>query len=402
MTQLQVILDRLAAENLNGPLTPTSPSGGGYPPRTLRRASYDAQSPYQEEAQETDSLDPKWLVLFQEFFLENSDSKHDDLLFFVRQMHSENEHLDPVFVKRKAQPHVMPQLDDAVMWKETFFLNLIVQLPCKLTVAVCTRTALPDNSQKTSMTCSHRHVSTRVYALPTKSRMDIKDTSMECSYPLIYYVVDDYEEMFEQLIVREDDYRPMANGPFPPQVPSTDTKITLFQGAAPFSALLDIYKQKASGKLNKRFKMGPVTPPTEYVMMRGPNSKGHAQVAITAAPIENTQQTIDITSPSTFAPNSTSEPYNHVNGTNSSSSAMKLSGSGNGFKYDDQTSPQLRPTSSTPATIFQSLKKLSQLAISDRPAPEPESLRCCMTFINVPWTSVVSDLISPSRKKISS
>jgi len=151
--------------------------------------------------------------------------------------------------------------------------------------------------------------------------MDIKDTSMECSYPLIYYVVDDYEEMFEQLIVREDEYlcvelavtipsksnddeedsendsdddyygrsgsrhhrsrlsyRPMANGPFPPQVPSTDTKITLFQGAAPFSALLDIYKQKASGKLNKRFKMGPVTPPTEYVMMRGPNSKGHAQV----------------------------------------------------------------------------------------------------------------------------
>jgi len=320
MTQLQVILDRLAAENLNGPITPTS-SPGGYPPRTLRRASYDVQS-NQEEAQETDSLDPKWLALFQEFFLENSDSKHDDLLFFVRQMHSENEHLDPVFVKRKTQPHVMPQLDDAVMWKETFFLNLIVQLPCKLTVAVCTRTTLPDNSQKTSMTCSHRHVSTRVYALPTKSRMDIKDTSMECSYPLIYYVVDDYEEMFEQLIVREDEYlcvelavtipsnsnddeedsendsdddyygrsgtrhhrasrlsyRPMTNGPFPPQVPSTDTKITLFQGAAPYSALLDIYKQKASNKLSKRFKMGPVNPPTEYIMMRGPNSKGHAQV----------------------------------------------------------------------------------------------------------------------------
>ncbi|CAG8577423.1 5683_t:CDS:2, partial [Paraglomus occultum] len=382
MTQLQVILDRLAAENLNGPITPTS-SSGGYPPRTLRRASHDVQN-YQEEAQETDSLDPKWLALFQEFFLENSDSRHDDLLFFVRQMHSENEHLDPVFVKRKTQPHVMPQLDDAVMWKETFFLNLIVQLPCKLTVAVCTRATLPDNSQKTSMTCSHRHVSTRVYALPTKSRMDIKDTSMECSYPLIYYVVDDYEEMFEQLIVREDEYLCVELA-----VPSTDTKITLFQGAAPYSALLDIYKQKASSKLNKRFKMGPVNPPTEYVMMRGPNSKGHAQVAITAAPIENTQETIDITSPSSFAPYSTSEPFNNVNGTNVSSTAMKRGNSGNGFKYDDQASPQLRSASSTSATIFQSLKKLSQLAISDRPALEPESLRCCMTFINVPWTSVV-------------
>ena len=174
MTQLQVILDRLAAENLNGPLTPTSPSGGGYPPRTLRRASYDAQSPYQEEAQETDSLDPKyiesfcyyylyililsnnylcrWLVLFQEFFLENSDSKHDDLLFFVRQMHSENEHLDPVFVKRKAQPHVMPQLDDAVMWKETFFLNLIVQ------VRICCYRLESIISHPDAFTYSYQHL----------------------------------------------------------------------------------------------------------------------------------------------------------------------------------------------------------------------------------------------------
>jgi hypothetical protein len=202
------------------------------------------------------------------------------------------------------------------------FIHLFVQLPCKLTVAVCTRTTLPDSSQKTSMTCSHRHVSTRVYALPTKSRMDVKDTSMECSYPLIYYVVDDYEEMFEQfeqLIVRENEYlcvelavtipsksnddeeesdndsdddyyeprnhrssrltyQPITNGPFPPQVRSCDTKITLFQGAAPYSALLDIYKQKAASRLNRRFKMGPVTPPTEYIMMRGPNNKGHAQV----------------------------------------------------------------------------------------------------------------------------
>jgi len=68
----------------------------------------------------------------------------------------------------------------------------------------------------------------------------------------------------------------MTNGPFPQ--PSNDLKITLFQGAASYSALLDIYKQKAANKLNKRFKMGPVTPPTEYIMMRGPGGKGHAQV----------------------------------------------------------------------------------------------------------------------------
>jgi len=56
------------------------------------------------------------------------------------------------------------------------------------------------------MTCSKKHVSKRVYALPTKSRVDVKETSMECSYPLIYYVIDDYEDMFEHLIVTEGEY----------------------------------------------------------------------------------------------------------------------------------------------------------------------------------------------------
>ncbi|CAG8508187.1 3637_t:CDS:10 [Diversispora eburnea] len=201
-----------------------------------------------------DSEDPRWVDLFIEYFLDNSDSKNDDLLFFVRKQDSDNEHLDPVFVKRKSAPRVMPQLDDPVLWKETFFLNLIVQLPCKLTVAVCTRTQInPSNGdvsvsvgseteQKTSMTCSSKHVSKRVYALPTKSRMDIKDSSMECSYPLIYYVIDDYEDMFEHLIVTK--------------------------GAASYSALLNIYKQKSESKISRRFKMGPVNPPTEYIMMR--------------------------------------------------------------------------------------------------------------------------------------
>ncbi|CAG8460342.1 12940_t:CDS:2, partial [Ambispora leptoticha] len=359
MAQLQVILDRLVAENLHGPVSSTttisSTSGvssmnySSHQRNLLRKplSQGDLFSAFhQREDEDLDANDPRWLNLFVEYFLENSDTKNDDLLFFVRQAHPENEELDPVFVKRKSpQPHVMPPLEDAVLWKETFFLNLIVQLPCKLTVAVCTRTTTSNDgtssdggsgNQKTSMTCSRKHVSKRVYALPTKPQTDIKETSMECSYPLIYYVIDDYEEMFEHLIVTEgeylcvelavtiprksdveedsedeesdDDYysrnsqrntknrRSMTNGPFPQ--PCNDNKITLFQGAASYSSLLEIYKQKSASKLNRRFKMGPVTPPTEYVMMRGPGGKGHAQacelyyyilldkVAITATSIE--------------------------------------------------------------------------------------------------------------------
>ncbi|RGB36446.1 hypothetical protein C1646_697264 [Rhizophagus diaphanus] len=438
MAHLQLILDRLIAENLHGPISATPNSAVTSHQRMFRSPG---SQPELFSDQDLDAGDPRWPDLFEEFFLVNSDTKNDDLLFFVRQTHSENENLDPVFVKRKTTPNSLPPLDDPVLWKETFFLNLIVQLPCKLTVAVCTRTP-NDNSngpnQKTSMTCSKKHVSKRVYALPTKSRMDVKETSMECSYPLIYYVIDDYEDMFEHLIVTDgeylcvelavtipnksdddddlsdrdndsdDDYygtsaninrssnrfrRSMTNGPFPQ--PSNDSKITLFQGAASYSNLLEIYKQKAANKLNKRFKMGPVTPPTEYIMMRGPGGKGHAQVAITASSLDeaNEDNFLDITTNesnfvSSINANSDIEPWNFNSG--NSNNTLTINNGKTTIR-----NPQ-RSTSSN--SFFQSLKRLSQ-SITDKSSSDPESLKCCMTFVNVPWTSIITDLITYARKK---
>ncbi|CAG8537000.1 4683_t:CDS:2 [Dentiscutata erythropus] len=374
MAHLQLILDRLIVENLHGPINSVSTS---HQPRVSRNDGSQTElyaTFQQRDDQDLDAGDP-------------SDSKNDDLLFFVRQTNPDNEDLDPVFVKRKPTPRVMPSLDDAVLWKETFFLNLIVQLPCKLTVAVCTRTPA-DNadgpSQKTSMTCSRKHVSKRVYALPTKSRMDIKETSMECSYPVIYYVIDDYEEMFEHLIVSDGEYlrnsrhrKSMTNEPFPQH---NDTKITLFQGAASYSALLDIYKQKTANKHNRRFKMGPQTPPTEYIMMRGPGGKGHAQVAITASSLED--DFLDSTSQSTSPPSTNitfpgSGPDNNWPGNNT------ITNNQNG-----KSTTRSQKTGST-NSFFQSLKRLSQ-SITDRPVRDPENLKCCMTFVSVHWTSIIT------------
>ncbi|KAK9721360.1 hypothetical protein K7432_003502 [Basidiobolus ranarum] len=278
-------------------------------------------------------------------------------------------------------PNPMPQLEDAVLWKETFFLNLIVQLPCKLTVAVCKRntddTATPG--LKTSMTCTWKHVSKRVYALPSKSRMDSKDSRWECSYPLIYYVVEDYEYMFEQLVVKEGEYLCVElavnlsdeedetleessdeENQFGKKS-SSDNKITLFQGAASYSALLDLYRQKASNKIKSRFVLGPSIPPTEYIMMRGPGAKGHAQVAITASVHEDKEST-----------------------------GVTSSISQNSRK---NTSPF------SPANVIQSIKRLSSTSSLERQLQNPVSLKCCMTFVNVPWKSIVSDLTTYASKK---
>lgn len=94
----------------------------------------------------------RWKRLFKEFFLaDHSDDRNDDLLFFVQRAdEAENGGLgvDPVFVKRKIKSQkkplghpqqeqhlqekeqrlLTPAQEAVVLWKDTFFLNVIVQV----------------------------------------------------------------------------------------------------------------------------------------------------------------------------------------------------------------------------------------------------------------------------------
>ncbi|KAG0373224.1 hypothetical protein BGX24_011975 [Mortierella sp. AD032] len=369
MSNLRAILDRLVQENLHGPIDPSSHQDT-IKSHAIRQAQQQVRGPHADpyrdlrESQQRhdidlDAHDPRWRQLFHELFVsDQSDDRNDDLLFFVQRVSDEIENgglgVDPVFVKRKVKgigrEILTPEQEDVVLWKDTFFLNLIVQLQCKLTVAVCSRVSETNpvtGATKTSMMCTRKHVSKRVYASPTKSRMDVKEESVECSWPLIYYVIDDFEDSFEQLMVRDNEYlcvelavtiptarttgfpnsttininpsgvglQPgLASAPLTlnttsrirgaaqdsnwsaPQSPTGDalqpgrpfpststrggTKVTLFQGAAGYQSLLGIYQQKAASKVGRRFKLGPHTVPTEFVMMRGPGARGHAQVLL--------------------------------------------------------------------------------------------------------------------------
>jgi hypothetical protein len=258
----------------------------------------------------------------------------------------------------------MPQFNDLVLWKETFFLNLIVQLNCYLTVAVCRRNSINPKEEggngKPTMSSLLKLYTKQVYALPSKSRVDIKDSTWECSYPLIYYAVEDYEDMFDQLILGENEYlcvelsaslsnssgeKTSLNGPFL-SAPS-GTKISLFQGAASYASLVPIFKHKSSIK-NKRFKLtstGDNAP--EYIMMRGPRGKGHAQVAV-----------------SCFTPDKND--------------------------IDSSGSSDLSNTS-----FLSSLKRLSLAPhANDSRGSGLPLLKCCITFVNIPWTSIASDLLN--------
>ncbi|KAG0046615.1 hypothetical protein BGZ83_008222 [Gryganskiella cystojenkinii] len=440
MSDLLSILDRLVQENLHGPIDPStlSPSSGRHP-----------QQP-QQPTEDMDAHDPR----------------NDDLLFFVQKADEAVENgglgVDPVFVKRKIKPTkrqghqqqthhhhlhqqqyqqqfieeqeqrlLTPAQEAVVLWKDTFFLNVIVQLQCKLTVAVCSRVAETDPETgmvKTSMTCTRKHVSKRVYASPTKSRMDVKEESVECSWPLIYYVVDDFEDMFEQLMVRDNEYLcvelavtlPSAttsstsisstaeagedNGsgvpkistsglsrhadavsspdglragkPFPSasfSAPGTlgsgkiSNKITLFQGAAGFQSLLGIYQQKAAPKIGKRlFKnlLSLLSVPTEFVMMRGPGGRGHAQVAITASNIGDDPALAyveDLPSPRTASQYTNGNGNGKGNGYSPSSAEKNLppipGGAANGDQIHHTITGSAAPqTTSSPSLSAQSTK----------------------------------------------
>ncbi|KAJ1668292.1 hypothetical protein IW140_000403 [Coemansia sp. RSA 1813] len=434
-----------------------------------------------------DADDPRWNSLFINYFVENADSNHDDMLFFVRQTddlgeipddntnnnnnnknnnsnnnddpstNGGNNDQDPVFVLRKQEPPgVLPPLSEMIMWKETFLLNLIVQMPCKITVAVCRRRS-KQGTQRGGMSVVRKHVSKRVYALPSKSRMDRpKDNACppECSWPYIYYVIDDFEDMFEDMFVKKGEYLcvelsariPVPNMPEEtasgPQskslVPNSNekpisfasqdggsgnvfnsmrsrllsaasgtgtSKIVLFQGAASFGALVDNYAHRLSSKnMLHRLRKPAYTP--EFIMMRGPGGRGHAQVVITgrsnAEELDLASRNASIVSSPILQPQPSAPNMPTMSNTTNNNTA--------GWpKLPAVASPHLLPISavnSTPASPSLSawLKRISLPSIAENlsqatsPPPPPKSLQASMTFVSIPWNSIIDDLMNFKRQ----
>ena len=212
--QLLKVLDSLLKENLHGPIFPLE--------RNSRASSTrnSVETPIHSD-KDLDSQDPRWKALFISNFIETADA-NDDLLFFV----VDSWNLAPneqIIVKRRILGSGIPSLgSQEIDWKKTFFLNLISQCSCYLTVAICDKektdnttneqkmssnlTLDQDKPTKPKMTAINRIVK-KVFSAPYKSRMDVKDASMnECSYPLVYYTVNDFESSSLQLPISQNEY----------------------------------------------------------------------------------------------------------------------------------------------------------------------------------------------------
>ncbi|KAJ3018922.1 UNVERIFIED_CONTAM: hypothetical protein HDU68_010922 [Siphonaria sp. JEL0065] len=437
-------------------------------------------------------------ALFAQVFLVHS-THNDDLLFFVPNSNANASSNSDILVRRKMGEGVLPAGIDVKMvnWKETFFLNLIVQMHCSLTVSVCKRDSsqqkrmaslpgsekiLTSSSSDHTATSSHSHpqhhhpqpssgsspsksrmvalrrITKKVYAAPYKSRMDVKDAFMnEIAYPLVYYTVNDYESTDLHLHIQEREYLcvelsvlvpssvassldDLMNGsggdalldenglrdsgsfnvdPNPPSVKEDSTpfpvpdgfkKVVLFQGAVPYTALLDVFLQKTSGggggglskpksssdwgNLNNKnsARNSQSSQPhaqqqerTEYIMMRGPRGKGVCQVAICENILSDPSIDSKLDAPqqlatATISPSSSGSSglLNMLGGTvrtgynllkNGLNAVAGETGAGDNLSGGGSNS-------------------------SGNALRKPDALRCSMTYVNVPWHSIISDLIS--------
>lgn len=173
----------------------------------------------------------------------------------------------------------LPIGDPDVDWEETLYLNLVIhQFDYYLTLAICTRTS-PKELQVLK-----RH-SQRVYASPSRRKMDSKGESEEITFPHICFMVDNFDEVFQDILVRDGE---MVCVELVAKDHDGTTQGVIFLGSIRYDALKRVYdarQSSLSSKMAQRMTFGLFNsaPQTrcEFVRMKGPAGKGYAEMAVT-------------------------------------------------------------------------------------------------------------------------
>nr|XP_032511850.1 uncharacterized protein KIAA0930 homolog isoform X3 [Danaus plexippus plexippus] len=231
-----------------------------------------------------------WTDLFVRHFLfqEEQSIDCDDLLFFVRKRHVKGssrylpKYETDVEVFRKDSKK-LPIGDPEIDWEETVYLNLIVhQFDYTLTLAICTRTS-PKELQVLK-----RH-SQKVYASPSRRKMDTKGEGEEMTYPHICFMVDNFDEVFCDIVVRDGE---MVCVELVARGRGGAAQAVIFLGSIRYDALTRVYDARQSSlstKVAQRMSFGLLgrgagaAARCEFVRMKGPGGKGHAEVAVSRA-----------------------------------------------------------------------------------------------------------------------
>ncbi|KAM6984708.1 uncharacterized protein KIAA0930 homolog [Aplochiton taeniatus] len=177
----------------------------------------------------------------------------------------------------------LPGLGDPdIDWEESVYLNLILQkLDYVVTCAVCTRSDAGDIH-------IHKKKSQEVFASPSKHAMDSKGEESKMSYPNIFFMIDNFEEVFNDMTVGEGE---MVCVELVASDKSNTFQGVIFQGSIRYEALKKVYDNRVSvaAKMAQRMSFGYYKYNNmEFVRMKGPQGKGHAEMAVSRVPTGDT------------------------------------------------------------------------------------------------------------------
>ncbi|XP_042909921.1 uncharacterized protein KIAA0930 homolog isoform X2 [Parasteatoda tepidariorum] len=365
-----------------------------------------------------------WTDLFVRHFLHYCDDKfRDDLLFFVRKHQKRTaaryipkfETAIEVFRKDSKK---LPIGDPDVDWEETVYLNLILQqFEYTLTCAVCTRTSPKDlqilkrNSQK-------------VYASPSKRSMDCKGEMEEISYPNIFFTVDNYDEVFEDILVRDGE---MVCVELVAEDKEGSLQKVLFLGSIHYEAVKRVYDARASlsSRFAQKVSLGwyQGQQRLEFVRMRGPKGKGHAEMAVTkqkGSGVETptsepgysiTDYDWDDMEDNPYLQRRMSDPSSNLNNfkswkgrqdsqTQKSQSETEIDYYPNGINEIEagDIRDELDDTGYNRLWTMRGFGQAYHFWKESKRASSP-ALNAYLTYVTVPWHSIISDILDDSKMK---
>ncbi|MEE6477603.1 hypothetical protein FKM82_011566 [Ascaphus truei] len=187
-----------------------------------------------------------WTWMYSTYFMEKWATQQDDMLFYVR---------------RKL---AYVGTDPATEGKKLDYM---------VTCAVCTRSDAGDIH-------IHKKKSQQVFASPSKHPMDSKGEESKISYPNIFFMIDNFEEVFSDMTVGEGE---MVCVELLASDKTNTFQGVIFQGSIRYEALKKVYDNRVSvaAKMAQKMSFGLYKYNTmEFVRMKGPQGKGHAEMAV--------------------------------------------------------------------------------------------------------------------------
>jgi hypothetical protein len=291
---------------------------------------------------------------------------------------------DLVFVKRRSKPTDATGIrsfpDDGARWRDTFCLNVLLQLRYTVTVAVGRMT-------EDRFSAAEKVVAEAYPSISRPESVVVKGQTLY-TYPLLCFTFDNFDELFQRIVVSKgqaivfqlqvhggsgahldlDKARQAlvggagdvtgAEGAAAEATAATAIRTTIFEGGVPYDRLQQGYQLRRPSIIDFRHftnkKMA-------FLPMRGPGGKGRAEVGVVVSDHQE-----------------------------ASAEGSSGGGGGGGAAAAPGESDALAKLSSS----FRWLSNVASGALNAQKEPPDPALSCFLTTLTVHWHTIWSDLMT--------